>query len=284
MEKQWKESLLDNQDELSESEPRPAFRRQKRNHIVTIGNIVLFVASITALVLAQTKRPTTQAALKATNIYTPFLDEVKVDLILINLNGSLWTDDSRDIWRRVPNNEESEDLWTDFEMIKPIVLSSEQVRRLGKNPKSVVKFDDEYWHFGDDAYIGALDLFHQVHCLDELRKKVFEDYDGVKEQGTKHSSLYWAHLRHCTGMLMQHLLCTADAGFLTYDWMEDAEKPFPDMGVNRRCRDWKQLVEYRDRHGVDREMFEKYTKPKGAVEVKQPPEYWGYLREIGEIR
>ena len=150
---------------------------------------------------------------------------------------------------------------------------------MGKDPKVVAKYDDSFWHFGEDAYIGALDFFHQVHCLNRLRYKVFEKYDtsAPEHMSASDEKYEGLHLRHCVDMLMQHLLCTADTGMLTYRWMEDSEDPEPDMSVNRKCKDWRQLVDYRDERAVNLEKYLAYQKPSSAVEGKWPAEYSEYF-------
>lgn len=67
-------------------------------------------------------------------------------------------------------------------------------------------------------------------------------------------------------MLMQHLLCTADTGFHTYNWYTDMTWPKPDSSVQRQRRDWQQLLEYRDAYAVDQVIFEAFQKPAGVCE------------------
>lgn len=69
-------------------------------------------------------------------------------------------------------------------------------------------------------------------------------------------------------MLMQHLLCTADTGFYTYKWYEGMEWPQPDFSVQRQCKNWRQIVQYRDAYAVPQKLFEAYKKPVGVFENK----------------
>lgn len=120
-----------------------------------------------------------------------------------------------------------------------------------------------------------------VHCLNLLRKSAFSTYNLPPTSPAPHvSKLDWIHLQHCTDMLMQHLLCTADTGLITYQWREDNQHPFPDFSVNRVCRDWTQLAEYRDAHAVDLKTYVNYTKPEGVKAIKETPEYWALIAEV----
>lgn len=47
---------------------------------------------------------------------------------------------------------------------------------MGKNPDTVAKLEDEIWGLGDDAYVAALDIFHNLHCLNTLRQAAYANY------------------------------------------------------------------------------------------------------------
>lgn len=159
----------------------------------------------------------------------PVLEEVHMPLANTLLNGTLWLGDDPLIWRGLPNSDEANEAWNSFERVKPIALTRGQIVAMGKDPATVAKFNDEYWGLGDDAYVGALDFFHQVHCLNVLRKETFRYWNKAGETVPEWNEIHWIHIQHCLGMIMEHLLCNADTGFLTYNWMEHELHPFPDM-------------------------------------------------------
>lgn len=123
---------------------------------------------------------------------------------------------------------------------------------LGKDPETVARFPDEYWHIGGDAYVASLDSFHKTHCLNELRKMTFKDYGNCKPLKHHHGDLWWIHLRHRVDMLMQDQLCHADATSRhTTGLTRRCTNPFPDFSINRNCRDTEKLREWRDARIVD---------------------------------
>ncbi|KAF7186989.1 hypothetical protein HII31_11598 [Pseudocercospora fuligena] len=253
--------------------------------IITALNTLLFGASLVVLVASKYSLwpPISRnAALKATSTYSPILSDVDLPLISSPINSSLFGEITS-IWRGLPNNPDTEAAWDQFEHIRTLPLTSSQIQRMGKDPSTVAKFEDAVWNLGDNAYVGALDFFHQVHCLNLLRNAAFFNHPAtmVTKHG-KQDKLYWVHLQHCTDMLMQHLLCTADTGMITYQWKEDNAHPFPDFTVNRECKNWHQLAAYRDEKAVDLEKYMTYTKPDWVEEVPQPKEYWALLKEVGE--
>lgn len=40
------------------------------------------------------------------------------------------------------------------------VVSREQIIKLGKDPNTVLRLEDEYWGYGDDAYAVQMDIMH----------------------------------------------------------------------------------------------------------------------------
>ena len=81
------------------------------------------------------------------------------------INGSIFPYGDSSIARQFPNSA-ADAIWDeDIELIRPIPIMREQVLKLGKNPDTVAKFDDSEWGLGDDAYVAALDIFHDLHCL-----------------------------------------------------------------------------------------------------------------------
>lgn len=159
-----------------------------------------------------------------------------------------------------------------------VPVTREQLIKMGKDPSTAVKFPDSIFGLGDDAYIGSLDVQHKVHCLNELRKSAFARYPTLDEHhyfsGTDHdlsyrnrthSKLWWLHLRHCVDILAQDLICHADSELMTYTWRDndgagpvsgwDGLIPFPDMSINRKCRDWDQLIKWQDERKVDIDLY-----------------------------
>lgn len=207
--------------------------------------------------------PSDQDALRRVSLYSPILEGANLRLSTQQMNGNLW-DGLVSPWYGGPDEPDKEHAWDEMEYIRMIPLTSAQVVKMGKDPARVAKFEDRYWGMGNDSYVGSMDLFHQVHCLNLLRKAAFADHPGNapghagrrREMGKIESM----HIKHCTNMLMQHLLCTGDTGMLTYKWVEENDRPFPDFSVNRKCKDWRQIAEFRDAHGVDVDMYEAYTK------------------------
>lgn len=45
------------------------------------------------------------------------------------------------------------------------VVTRDQILKLGKDPETVARFDNDYWGMGDDAYMVQMDVMHVSICL-----------------------------------------------------------------------------------------------------------------------
>lgn len=191
----------------------------------------------------------------------------------IQFNGSLYPG-SDPSWSRLPPGLEADAAWEVFEKMRSFVITKQDIVRLGKDPEIAAKYPNDYWGLGNDAYIGQLDVFHQIHCLNELRSMAFADYGMEIPIKKPHKALWWIHLRHCTDMLLQNIMCHADADIITYQWMDTQKFPFPDFSINRKCRNFHDLLRWRDEHAVSREKYEGMRKPDGVKQVPAEREYY----------
>lgn len=69
-----------------------------------------------------------------------------------------------------------------------------------------------------DHYLIGLDVFHQLHCLDNVRKALWpERYAADKHMGGQGMSLLsHKHVDHCIDQIRQSIMCQSD---LTPNWL-----------------------------------------------------------------
>lgn len=206
----------------------------------------------------------------------PILNDIEIPLFVSQINGSLFTPKNPSIARQEPGPE-IDDAWAYFELVRTHVITKDDVIKLGKDPKTVARFDNDYWGFGEDAYMAQMDVFHQIHCLNMLRRAAFAGH-GIKHP-MKHSKIGMVHLGHCTDILLQSLMCNANTEMLTLDWIESQTSPFPDFSVHRKCKDINSLIKWRDDHGVDIEKYRAMKKPAEAYNFPLPDEYFELFGE-----
>jgi hypothetical protein len=127
-------------------------------------------------------------------------------------------------------NPAADSVWGDFEKVRPLRLTKSQLIRIGKDPANVSKSGDRHWDFGDDAYVGDLDVFHQLYCLNILRKYAYADYYNMAAlNASDGESLMTLLINHCVDILLQEIQCSGNVGYITSNWIENQRYPQPDM-------------------------------------------------------
>jgi hypothetical protein len=160
------------------------------------------------------------------------------------MNGALR--DNNSIFRADPSPEV--DMAWDListEGLEIVTIPSSAIYLSGKDPSSAVRAPPS-WNRGTDAYLAQIDVFHQIHCLNELRKEIYSDY--YYGEHNIPSALHREHKKHCVHMLLQNLMCHADVEVIPHYWVHNEKipdpktRPFPDFNVVKLCRNFDALL------------------------------------------
>ncbi|KAF3762728.1 hypothetical protein M406DRAFT_264782, partial [Cryphonectria parasitica EP155] len=104
----------------------------------------------------------------------------------------------------------------------------------------------------EDGYIVGLEVYHQLHCLDFIRRALYPDYyGGDKSMNEQEKKEYWIHIDHCVDNLRQTITCYSDISTIPWKWMDRVQSEFPDAHTTHVCRDFEKLTEWMlhpDRH------------------------------------
>ncbi|KAI9842790.1 MAG: hypothetical protein M1837_006893 [Sclerophora amabilis] len=89
----------------------------------------------------------------------------------------------------------------------------------------------------------AFAVFHQLHCLDAIRKGYWAVYDAsiqgkklVEDELPFMSSP--SHMRHCIDLIRHSLMCQPD---LTVEVKDEKRGGVTGFGTEHQCKDWDQL-------------------------------------------
>jgi hypothetical protein len=105
----------------------------------------------------------------------------------------------------------------------------------------------------EDQYLIGLDVFHQLHCLDNVRKGLWpdrykpEDYMG----GQGMSLLSDIHLDHCVDQIRQALMCASDLSTNWLFWDERTQINTAAGSTYHSCRNFDNVVEWARTHRAE---------------------------------
>ena len=170
--------------------------------------------------------------------------------------------------------------WEYISRAGALPITSADVRAIGKNPLLTAKWPPSAG-LGPDAHIASIDVFHQIHCLNEMRKWIHPHYyfSGLNISDPPLAAQK-THITHCTYLLLQNLMCHADVEVYTWRWVDVQKHPLPDFHVNKQCRSFDAVLQYRDEHDWD---FDAVKMPVDATPAKAPPDFldlfekWDYV-------
>ncbi|KXJ93583.1 hypothetical protein Micbo1qcDRAFT_203648 [Microdochium bolleyi] len=207
--------------------------------------------------------------LREQSFYSPIFDRLDIPTTARTINASL-ADEDDSIWRKEPSPE-VDAAWDRVSQLGYHTISTADVVALGKDPALTVRAPPS-WDRGPDAHIVQIDMTHQIHCLNAVRKAMYPEYYPPTRKLMRDAG----HPQHCVHVLLQNLLCDASVNVMTYNWMETQRNPFPDMSIQRQCRDYEAVLDWHERNLVP--LTDKVARPAGAKEVKLTPK----LREVLE--
>ncbi|KAI1126438.1 hypothetical protein F5Y10DRAFT_293829 [Nemania abortiva] len=232
------------------TEQQEKVRRQRGSGWSSIQSI-FFVVSILLSFFIGFYWPTnlSQLCYEYTSVYSPIIDDVDLSYRNIKFNNTLlysnvYRDDPSSIvdeaWHQLGTR------WNNMTVAKERALKT-------PIPPGSVRVQDEY----GGGYMGMLEVFHQLHCLNLLRKALVYNYDHYLEQGEEEfydgEPIIKLHVGHCLDMIRQQLMCSADVGLVPFVWVDKRQwmphedtKPhrLPRFDNTHRCRDFDAIREW----------------------------------------
>lgn len=253
--------------------------------IVTSLNIIMLLISSTLFAKwYHSQRSLRNNDYRRVAPYSPIFDKFDLGPTTKKINGSFYPSrDGGSIARQQPNPN-SDAIWNEWELTRVYPATRENIIKMGTDPSTVAKLEDDVWGLGDDAYATIFDVYHQVHCLNSLRHVAYGDYYNLSMARAHTVKQREIHLNHCIDILLQGIQCNSNLDLIPLHWVETQEYPFPDMSINKKCVNFDGLTEWRKANTID---MEKYVKVMKMPEVDKPGvkelpaadqyyEYWGF--------
>ncbi|KAK8063642.1 hypothetical protein PG996_008294 [Apiospora saccharicola] len=164
---------------------------------------------------------------------------------------------------RGPPGPETDAAWARVANSEMIVVSTADIVRLGKDPATTVRAPAA-WGLGPDAHLGVLDVFHQVHCLNALRRGIYYEHYFAPALGANKTEVFYNHMGHCMSILLQNIMCAASLDVITHSECFLSS-------IQHQCRDIEAVVEWQEKNKVDYEIWSTMKAPEGANMLEPSP-------------
>ncbi|KAF2752791.1 hypothetical protein EJ05DRAFT_505670 [Pseudovirgaria hyperparasitica] len=176
--------------------------------------------------------------LRQTALWSPILDSVEYELY--NFSSS-------DLYNGPPTPERERN-WKALEAMPPVFIPKASITLLNRSTESkLLKSGDN----NKNGYIGTIEVFHHLHCLNSVRQYVWQDQypKDLRPSFLEHNESR-AHVSHCISTLRQALMCNADlTPYLWYEG-EDGGPAKEDFGAAHQCKRFDSIVSATLRHGT----------------------------------
>ena len=98
----------------------------------------------------------------------PILDFIDIPFVAKRMNATLINTEPPSIWRQEPSDDVDR-AWSIMEDPRPVAVTREELAAAGHDPDQAVRWPENFG-FGSDTYAVRMEVFHQIHCLDSLRR------------------------------------------------------------------------------------------------------------------
>ncbi|CAK3961171.1 Hypothetical predicted protein [Lecanosticta acicola] len=203
----------------------------------------------------------------AVDYNSPLYGRLNPRLVDATPERSLW-DDGSSIYRHEPSPE-ADAAWEALVRWNPILISEDDMAHLDLPTKGAVKWPGDQ---SGRSYVARMDIFHLLHCVNELRKGNWFNY---YQRNETLNPAYYNHKKHCLDIIRQEIMCTGSMNVYRLVWSDHQKRPWPEFTIHRKCRNFDDIMDWYESHRMSDEDFEqlpKMEKPEGEFAVPMPPE------------
>ncbi|OJJ69570.1 hypothetical protein ASPBRDRAFT_45903 [Aspergillus brasiliensis CBS 101740] len=92
------------------------------------------------------------------------------------------------------------------------------------------------------GYMVGLEVFHQLHCLNYIRKFLYNSTYNIREEDENVSPD--DHIPHCIDSIRLSLQCQADLTLIPFKWVSGYLEPWPDFHTTHQCKNFEKIREW----------------------------------------
>ena len=131
------------------------------------------------------------------------------------------------------------------------MVSREEMIKMKLDPNGALEITDPAT--GNKGFRVAIEVFHQLHCLNLLRQNNHKEYYaplGGDTAAPIHD--LHGHLDHCIDALRQFVMCQGDVNVFAFRFPFDDGDPWPDYSTPRVCKNYASIRQWAVDHTVER--------------------------------
>ncbi|KZS87708.1 hypothetical protein SISNIDRAFT_535241 [Sistotremastrum niveocremeum HHB9708] len=136
-----------------------------------------------------------------------------------------------------PPTDETDQAWQ--------ALLQNGVSRIPRHQAALLPNRTEQIPGDEDHYVVALDVFHQLHCLNVIRKALspqrYQPPNNVLID-TGDGLIAFDHVDHCVNSIRESLMCNADISVNVWQWDAKRKRSIPRLDVLHTCKNWEGIA------------------------------------------
>ncbi|KAG9244481.1 hypothetical protein BJ878DRAFT_421308 [Calycina marina] len=147
-----------------------------------------------------------------------------------------------------------DEAWEAISGIGDTMVSKDEMIKMGHDPEGTLQITDP--DTGKKGYRVAVEVFHQLHCLNLLRQANYKThYKPLGGDIADAPMDLHGHLDHCIDALRQFVMCQGDVNVFPFRFPFGDDDPWPDYAGQHVCRNFDAIrkwgVEHTVRKGKD---------------------------------
>jgi hypothetical protein len=182
------------------------------------------------------------------------------------VNGTFWPQETPSVFQQRPSPQ-VDAAWDRISSTYGIAITNQELLKMGKDPSETWP-----WPKADappGSYMGLVDVFHQTHCLNILRRAIFtEHYGNMRETRKNEQFPFEDHVLHCQYVLLQSIMCHADLEIVTFNKIKNVPGPFANFNVDKKCRNFNDVLVWKEKNEITPKSLEDWMRtPDGITEL-----------------
>ncbi|KAJ7206264.1 hypothetical protein GGX14DRAFT_397076 [Mycena pura] len=206
--------------------PHGRFSDSMRLKVIIALQFALIAGLICTAILPTSRSSVAHRAAGDAFLYSPAQEAVEYELVKFS-SGSIF---------QAPPSDEVDAAWDRLYQFGVSAIPKSQAALL---PNKTYPLS-----YNTSEYVVQLEVFHQLHCLNQIRKGLNFDYYAARLDKSGAALLKPGHLAHCIDSIRQSLMCAADTSPIVWQWSPERKRATTKFDIVHSCRRFESVVDW----------------------------------------